>query len=58
MENQVIIASRSLSNGVGFFPLIPKEVFYSQCNSLISLQWQYFLVIQSDALCTFVCKLK
>ena len=58
MENQVMIASRSLSNGVGFFPLIPREVFYSQYNSLISCKWQYFLVIQSDALCTFVCKLK
>ena len=58
MENRVITASRSLSDGVDFFPLIHKEVFYSQCNSLISLQWQYFLVIQSDVLCTFVCKLK
>lgn len=57
MENRVIRASRSLSNTAFSFSRIHKEVFHNQCDSLISLKSQSFLlVVQSDAACAFLCE--
>ena len=55
-ENRVIRAIRSPSNTAFSFSLLHK-VFHNQCNSLISLQLQSFLlIIQSDAACAFLCE--
>lgn len=54
----LVIRSRQ-ARFLKFFSLKHKEVFHSQCNSLISLQLQYFLLlIQTDAQCTFYEKLE